>query len=70
MPRRYSYMTRFRCPKCKKAGTAKWEENERVALPHGTGIATLASLSHGFHSGPHNIIYCTPCAKQVVTGHG
>ena len=35
MPRRHTYITRFRCPKCKKAGNAKWEENDRIALPHG-----------------------------------
>ncbi len=69
MPRGYTYMTRFRCPKCKRAGSAKWEENERV-LPHGTGITRLAHLSHGFRSGQHNEIYCAACSEQVVTGHG
>jgi hypothetical protein len=70
MPRPYSYITRFRCPKCKKAGSAKWEENERVALPHSAQIASLTNLSHGFRSGPQNEIYCATCAVQVVTGHG
>jgi hypothetical protein len=70
MPRRYTYVTRFRCPKCKKAGTAKWEENDRIALPHGTQIARLTSLTHGFQHGLQNEIYCTGCTAQVVTGHG
>jgi hypothetical protein len=66
----YRYITRFRCPKCKKAGTAQWEENERIALPHGAQIAALTSLTHGFKNGPQNEIFCTRCAAQVVAGHG
>lgn len=66
----YSYITRFRCPKCKRAGSAKWEEAERIALPHGAQIAALTSLTHGFKSGPQNEIYCANCVAQVVTGHG
>jgi hypothetical protein len=70
MPRRHSYITRFRCPKCKKAGSATWEEAERIALPHGSQIPSLAGLTSGFRSGPQNDIYCARCAVQVVTGHG
>lgn len=70
MPRRHIYITRFRCPKCKKAGNAKWEENDRIALPHGAQIPALSSLTHGFQSGPQNEIFCTRCAAQVVSGHG
>lgn len=71
MPRHYGYVTRFRCPKCKRAGSAHWEESERIALPHGGHhVATLTRLSEGFRTGPQNDITCAACAVQVVTGHG
>lgn len=71
MPRRHGYMTRFRCPKCKRAGTAHWEESERVALPHGAhNLAMLTRLSDGFRAGAQNEITCAACAVQVVSGHG
>jgi len=46
----HSYVTRFRCPKCKRAGSAKWEESERVAS--GGAIEILKHLSDGFRPGP------------------
>ena len=52
MPRRHSYTMRFRCPKCHRAGSAKWEEHERIALPHGGHSAILKSVSEGFRAGP------------------
>jgi hypothetical protein len=70
MSRHHTYITRFRCPKCKRAGSAKWEESERVALPHGREPATLKHLSDGFGAGPQNKIICARCAEQVVYGHG
>jgi hypothetical protein len=68
MPRRHGYMTRFRCPKCKRSGSAHWEESERVAGGH--HVATLTRLSDGFRNSPQNEITCAACAVQVVTGHG
>ena len=69
MRRPHSYVTRFRCPKCKRAGSAKWEESERVA--GGDHVSTLKNLSDGFRPhGPHNQIQCTACTAQVVFGHG
>jgi hypothetical protein len=70
MARHHTYITRFRCPKCKRAGTAQWEEAERIALPHGSQISSLKSLSSGFRTGPQNGIFCATCAVQVVSGHG
>ncbi len=70
MPRQNTYITRFRCPKCKRAGTAKWEESDRVALPHGREPAILKQLSDGFGSGAQNQITCARCAEQVVYGRG
>ena len=54
----------------KRAGTAKWEESERVALPHGREAAILKHVSDGFGAGAQNQIICTRCAEQVVYGHG
>ena len=70
MSRQHTYITRFRCPKCKRAGTAKWEESERVALPHGRKAAILKHVSDGFGAGAQNQIFCARCAEQVVYGHG
>jgi hypothetical protein len=70
MPRRHSYMMRFRCPKCHMAGTAKWEEHERLALPHGGQGSILKSLSDGFRANPQNEISCARCDARVVFGHG
>ena len=71
MPRTHSYVMRFRCPKCKRAGSAKWEESERIALPHGGGeMAILKHLSDGFRTGVQDQILCTRCTAQVVFGHG
>jgi hypothetical protein len=70
MPRSHSYVMRFRCPKCKKAGSAKWEENERLVLPRGGQPSILKSLSDGFRAGPQNEIFCAMCTAQVVFGHG
>ena len=70
MSRRHTYITRFRCPKCKRAGTAKWEESERAALPHGREAAILKHVSEGFRAGAQNQIVCARCAEQVVYGHG
>ena len=68
MQRAHSYVTRFRCPKCKKAGSAKWEESGRVA--GGGHVSILKHLTHGFQSNPQNQIQCTDCTAQVVFGHG
>jgi len=69
MRRPHNYVTRFRCPKCKRAGSAKWEESERVA--HGGSVAILKHLSEGFSTtGPQNKIHCAACTAQVVFGHG
>ena len=68
MRRPHSYVTRFRCPKCKRAGTAKWEESERVA--GGGHVSHLKHLADGFRNTPHNQIECAACAAQVVFGHG
>jgi len=69
MRRPHSYVTRFRCPKCKRAGSAKWEESERAA--GGGHVSTLKTLTDGFRShGPHNQIQCSACTAQVVFGHG
>jgi hypothetical protein len=70
MPRRHSYTMRFRCPKCHRAGSAKWEEHERIALPHGGHSAILKSVSEGFRAGPQDEITCATCAARVVFGHG
>ena len=63
-----SYVTRFRCPKCKRAGSAKWEESERVAS--GGAVEILKHLADGFRNTPQNQIECAACAAQVVFGHG
>jgi len=68
MRRPHNYVTRFRCPKCKRAGSAKWEESERVA--GGEHVPMLKHLSDGFRNGPHNQIQCAACTAQVVFGHG
>jgi DNA-directed RNA polymerase subunit RPC12/RpoP len=70
MPRRHTYMMRFRCPKCKRAGVAKWEEHGQIALPHGSQPAILKSVSDGFRAGPHDEITCTACTTRVFFGHG
>lgn len=68
MRRPHSYVTRFRCPKCKRAGSAKWEESERVA--GGDHVSILKHLADGFRNTPQNQIECAACAAQVVFGHG
>jgi len=69
MRRPHSYVTRFRCPKCKRAGSAKWEESERAA--GGGHVSTLKHLSDGFREhGPQGQIQCSACTAQVVFGHG
>ena len=68
MRRPHNYVTRFRCPKCKRAGSAKWEESERVA--GGEHVSILKHLSDGFRNGAHNQIQCAACTAQVVFGHG
>jgi hypothetical protein len=70
MPRRHSYMMRFRCPKCHRAGTAKWEEHERLALPHSGQTSVLKSISDGFRAGPQHEITCAACNVRVVFGRG
>jgi len=52
MQRPHSYVTRFRCPKCKRAGSAKWEESERVA--GGGHVSILKHLVDGFRNTPQN----------------
>ena len=68
MRRAHSYVTRFRCPKCKRAGSAKWEESGRTA--GGEHISILKYLAEGFVNTPQNQIECTACSVQVVFGHG
>ena len=68
MPRRHEYTMRFRCPACKRAGSAKWEESERVAGGHHTPI--LKSVSQGFKARTHSQIVCATCQAPVVYGHG
>jgi ribosomal protein S27E len=70
MPRRHQYIMRFRCPKCQRAGSAKWEEHERIALPHGGQTSILKSVSDGFRADPQNTIHCATCSARVVFGHG
>lgn len=69
MPRRHTFMMRFRCPNCKRAGSAKWEEHERIVLPHGPHNATLKSVSEGFRANPQHEIQCAACDTRVVYGH-
>lgn len=67
--RPHSYVTQFRCPKCKRAGSAKWEESERAA--GGEHVSVLKHLTDGFRgNGPQNQIQCMACTAQVVFGHG
>jgi len=68
MSRAHSYLTRFRCPKCKRAGSAKWEESQRVA--GGEHVSHLKHLSDGFQNTAQNQIQCAACTAQVVFGHG
>ena len=68
MSRRHNYIMRFRCPKCKRAGSAKWEESKRVAGGGQTPI--LKTLSAGFRAIAHNQIFCASCDAPVVYGHG
>jgi hypothetical protein len=70
MPRRHIYTMRFRCPNCKRAGAAKWEEHDQIALPHGGPMSTLKSISDGFRANPQHEITCTACSARVVFGHG
>jgi len=50
------------------AGSAKWEESERVA--GGGHVQILKSVADGFQPGPQNQILCTHCNAQVVFGRG
>jgi hypothetical protein len=68
MPRRYHYVMRFRCPQCKRAGSAKWEESEQAAGGGRTSI--LKTVSQGFRAHAHNLIVCASCNARVVYGHG
>jgi DNA-directed RNA polymerase subunit RPC12/RpoP len=68
MSRAHSYLTRFRCPTCKRAGAAKWEESGRTA--GGEHVSILKQLAEGFHNTPQNQIECTACSARVVFGHG
>jgi len=68
MSRHHEYTMRFRCPKCMRAGSAKWEESERVAGGHHTPI--LKTVSLGFKAHAHNKIVCATCNAPVVYGHG
>jgi hypothetical protein len=68
MAKRHVYAMRFRCPKCHKAGSAKWEEYSRVA--HGEPMSVLKTISEGFRANPQEEITCTACSARVVFGHG
>ena len=68
MARAHHYVTRFRCPKCKRAGSAKWEESGQVA--GGGHVSILKHLTEGFRTDPQNQVHCVPCSALVVTGHG
>jgi hypothetical protein len=70
MRRHHTYSMRFRCPKCHRAGAAKWEEHDQVALPHGQPHSILRSISDGFKANPQEEITCTVCAARVVFGRG
>lgn len=69
MARRHNYTMRFRCPKCKRAGLAKWEEHERIVLPHGPHNSTLKHVADGFRANPQHEIQCAACGVPVVYGH-
>lgn len=51
MSRRESYSAYLECPKCRRKGSAVWEENENPVHNGGNLARTLKTISDGFHKG-------------------